>query len=361
MSDQTDQELLEWLSKDDEVRLSREIAPTLPGLEALPPSERQSILNWLGMTERADQTATEVEKALIDRLENNALHPGVIAWLLQARTILQSDALSACDKLGKLMANKPAENTLGALQVVGEAVMVGYKNLPIGLRLALPATALAAPFVGGAGAGIAAFGGAIGVPVLLVLFLGVSGITSVIASLLDTNDEGRIFVQSVLALIATDAAIMRLRQEARAVIAKEVVSPKRRPMPKDREAILTKLLALSPLDFERHVMGLFAEAGMTAWVTPGGSDAGIDGVAKDGERVILVQCKRYAPEHPVGRPAIQQFKGVIEENGADFGVFVTTSGYTAQARESAAKSDRVQLVDLEQLAFWHTSGLSLKL
>lgn len=35
--------------------------------------------------------------------------------------------------------------------------------------------------------------------------------------------------------------------------------------------------------------------------------------------VILVQCKRYAPEHPVGHHAIRQFKGVIEENGADLG------------------------------------------
>ena len=56
--------------------------------------------------------------------------------------------------------------------------------------------------------------------------------------------------------------------------------------------------------------------------------------------VILVQCKRNAPEHPVGRPAIQQFKGVIEENGADLGVCVTSSGFTAQARESARKNDR---------------------
>lgn len=98
---------------------------------------------------------------------------------------------------------------------------------------------------------------------------------------------------------------------------------------------------------------------MTAWATPAGGDAGIDGVAKDGERLILVQCKRYAPEHRVGRPAIQQLKGVIEENGADLGVLVTSSGFTTQARESAAKSDRLLLADRERLTRWHADGLSL--
>ncbi len=98
---------------------------------------------------------------------------------------------------------------------------------------------------------------------------------------------------------------------------------------------------------------------MTAWVTPVGSDAGIDGVAKDGQRVILVQCKRYAVDNSVGRPAIQQFKGVIEENAADLGVFVTTSAFTAQARESAAKNDCILLVDGVRLGRWHRDGFSL--
>ena len=44
-------------------------------------------------------------------------------------------------------------------------------NLPLSMKIALPATLAAIPFVGGHAAGIAAFGGALGVPVLLLVFL----------------------------------------------------------------------------------------------------------------------------------------------------------------------------------------------
>ncbi|MGB9408904.1 MAG: restriction endonuclease, partial [Terracidiphilus sp.] len=90
---------------------------------------------------------------------------------------------------------------------------------------------------------------------------------------------------------------MQLKREAREAIVKDITPPCRQSMPADQEAILETLLSMSPRVFEQHVMSLFAEAGMVAWVTPAGSDAGIDGVAKDSQRVMLVQCKRYAPEN----------------------------------------------------------------
>ena len=57
-----------------------------------------------------------------------------------------------------------------------------YRNadLPWAVKLAVPVTLLAVPFAGGHGVGLAAFGGAVGMPALLLIFLGSAGITSII-------------------------------------------------------------------------------------------------------------------------------------------------------------------------------------
>lgn len=341
--------LLDWLATDDVVPPTTP-TPYLPkDLDRLSAADRQAVLDWLGIP-----PPEQASSPLVDPTQQAA-----IAWLLQARTILASERLSTHEKIAKLRVTRPDAPALAVVKRLVAATLNGYGRLPVGLRVALPATLLAAPVLGGSGVGIAAFGGAIGLPALLVFFLGVSGLTSLIAALLDTDDDNALFVQGILALLATDAALIRLKASTRGAVVQDITAPRQHPMPDDPTALRTRWLVLSPLEFEQHVMSLFVEAGLTAWVTPAGSDAGIDGVAKDGGRLILVQCKRYAPENPVGRPAIQQFKGVIEENGADLGVFVTTSGFTAQALESASKSERLMLVGPEQLARWQINGVSL--
>ena len=85
----------------------------------------------------------------------------------------------------------------------------------------------------------------------------------------------------------------------------------------------------------------------------------MDGFARHPEGLIVVQCKRNAPENPVGRPVVQQFKGVVEENGAWRGYIVTTSSFSEEAVESAAMNDRVRLVDLNALIQWHKTGADI--
>jgi hypothetical protein len=77
--------------------------------------------------------------------------------------------------------------------------------------------------------------------------------------------------------------------------------------------------------------------------------------------VIVVQCKRYGVDNAIGRPTIQQFKGVIEEQRAYRGYFVTTSRFTDEATESASKSDCIVLVDGNELIRWHETGSRQKL
>lgn len=350
-------DLLDWVMTDTPVAIQTTEAAHQQMLARMSESDRQAVIDWLdgNATQAFSPDLAPVSAATMD----DQARATTVAWLLSARSVMASDQLSVADKFRKLLDNPPADSTLSTLKAVGGAAFAGYRSLPLALQLSLPATLVAAPFLGGAGVGIAALGGAIRLPALLVFFLGVSGITSVIEALLHTKDGDAVFLQSVLALLATDAALFRLNQATRETIAKDIAQPRKQPMPTPQDALLAKLLSLSPFDFERHVMAFFADAGMTAWVTPAGADAGIDGVAKDGQRAILVQCKRYAPGNPVGRPVIQQFKGVIEENAAALGVFVTTSDFTAQARESAAKNERLVLVDGERLMRWHSDGFDL--
>jgi hypothetical protein len=285
-----------------------------------------------------------------------------VAWLTQAQAVLASERLSLRQKAAKITDAAAGLGNWEAFKAILQAMAAHYQRLPLSLRVALPAAGLAAPFLGGAGAGIAAFGGAVGVPVLLLLFLGAAGVASILEALLGgkskTGNE-TLFAAGILAIIASDIAFSRMNKQIRSRISESVAKPRKQPVSATESILRAELLGMDPVCFERHVMSFFSDAGMTAWVTPASMDAGIDGVAKNGSQLILVQCKRYAPGNLVGRPDIQQFKGVLEENQADIGVFVTTSAFTKHAVESAGKNAKLALVDIDALVAWHVSGFSL--
>ncbi len=133
-------------------------------------------------------------------------------------------------------------------------------------------------------------------------------------------------------------------------------SPVRSEMPQDEREIQDSLLAMDPFVFESHVMSFFTELDPSASVTQRSADGGIDGFARHPEGLIVIQCKRYARDSSVGRPEIQQFWGVIEENEAWRGYFVTTSQFTAGAVKTAELSKKVVLVEMSELVRWHQSG-----
>jgi len=63
----------------------------------------------------------------------------------------------------------------------------------------------------------------------------------------------------------------------------------------------------------------------------------------------------FAEHNSVGRPVIQQFKGVIEENSTYKSYVVTTSGFIKEAIDSATKNDQLKLIDMNELIQWHFS------
>ncbi|MDE8588951.1 restriction endonuclease [Arthrobacter sp. NQ4] len=91
----------------------------------------------------------------------------------------------------------------------------------------------------------------------------------------------------------------------------------------------------------------------------GTGDGGVDGVIDQdalGLDRIYVQAKRYADGNTVGRETIQAFVGALHGVGASRGVFITTSTFTAGARQYAENvPSRIILIDSARLV-----GLMIK-
>ena len=122
--------------------------------------------------------------------------------------------------------------------------------------------------------------------------------------------------------------------------------------------LIEKVKVGSPAFFERVVVELLVAMGYggsrkDAGQTLGKSgDGGIDGVIKEdrlGLDVIYLQAKRW--EGTVGRPEIQKFAGALQGQRAKKGIFLTTSGFSAEATQYASFIDsRIVLIGGETLA-----------
>jgi restriction system protein len=112
--------------------------------------------------------------------------------------------------------------------------------------------------------------------------------------------------------------------------------------------------ALDPAEFEHAVAALCVRDGCTSVEVSGGAgDLGADVVAttRDGARMVL-QCKRYHPEHRVGSQDLQRFGGTcFTVHEASVAIVVTTSGFTEPAVDYAARCG-ILCVDGEGLAGW---------
>jgi restriction system protein len=122
--------------------------------------------------------------------------------------------------------------------------------------------------------------------------------------------------------------------------------------------LLSKLKVSSPTFFEQAVIDLLVAMGYggslaeAASLTRRGSDEGIDGIIKEdklGLDTIYVQAKRW--EGPVGRPTVQAFSGSLDGFRARKGVMLTTSRFSADARDYVAKIEKkIVLIDGEELS-----------
>lgn len=306
-----------------------------------------------GVTERIRVWIIGLFVGAINGMSRPEDRESAVRWLTQSREVLSSDEPLA-GKAKQLNALIDSRATARAVVSSVGTAFTNYRqsNLPLSMKVAVPATLAAMPLVGGQAAGLAAFGGAIGLPVLLLVFLGVAGVTSIIESVA-ISPAARVGVESIVEVIIADERARRASAELKAAMRDHPATAHRKEVPAEESALRAYLLAMDPFDFERHVMSFFEAAGLKTSVTAKSNDLGLDGTALHPDGLLIVQCKRNATANKVGRPVVQQFKGVVEENGAARGYIVTTASFTVEAVESAAMTDKIVLVDMEGLIGWH--------
>jgi restriction system protein len=310
-----------------------------------------------------DTITDGIKKWLIGRFASAIKHATrpedrvlAIQWLSESRDVVASDlrSIEKFKKLNGLISSRAAIKAIA--NSVSEAVSNYRKSdLPWSMKIALPATLAAIPLVGGHAAGVAAFGGAVGVPVLLLVFLGTAGITSIIEAVV-TSPEARPHIAEIIDIIVQDERLRRTSAQMKAAMKEQPMDPTRFAMPMEEVALRKYLLGMDPFHFERHTMSFFDAAGFESWATRKSNDFGVDGFAIHPDGLMIARCKRNSTDNKVGRPTVQQFKGVIEEQNALRGYIVTTSTFTEEAIDSAELSDKLVLVDMDSLLRWHVTA-----
>ncbi|MFQ5730277.1 MAG: restriction endonuclease, partial [Waddliaceae bacterium] len=105
---------------------------------------------------------------------------------------------------------------------------------------------------------------------------------------------------------------------------------------------LEYLLKLTPQEFEEAVAAMYKSLGFMVKQTPISNDRGKDLILKKNAIKYLVECKRYALEKNIGRPALQKFFAAIAEEKAQKGFVVTTSQF-AKTAVDYAKDNNIEL------------------
>jgi restriction system protein len=124
------------------------------------------------------------------------------------------------------------------------------------------------------------------------------------------------------------------------------------------EELLDKISKASPRFFEKLVVDLLLAMGYGGSRSDAGQaigksgDDGLDGIIKEdrlGLDAVYVQAKRW--KSTVGRPEIQSFAGSLEGHRARKGVFITTSQFSADAKEYVNRIEKkIVLIDGDLLA-----------
>jgi hypothetical protein len=109
---------------------------------------------------------------------------------------------------------------------------------------------------------------------------------------------------------------------------------------------------LSGVEFEKLIASLLVRMGFRTELTSTTGDGGIDVIATLDKAIVggkyLFQCKRFGPDSLVGAPTVRDFYGAVTADRAVKGVFITTSDFTAQAREFGERVG-LELINLKGL------------
>ena len=122
------------------------------------------------------------------------------------------------------------------------------------------------------------------------------------------------------------------------------------------EKLLEAISKMSPKKFEVFSRKLLSKMGVefTEKGVQVSCDGGIDGYGYHCDSSdfrttrVVIQCKRYNAGL-VSEPCINEFLGAMSKFNADYGVFLTNSGFTKNAREAAMQGKPITLIDGKEL------------
>jgi len=109
---------------------------------------------------------------------------------------------------------------------------------------------------------------------------------------------------------------------------------------------------IDPYEFEDFVAELWEDQDWDTTVSQASNDLGVDIIATKSSAIdqkLAIQAKRYSKGNKVGRPKVQQYYSLKEQDtSADAAVVVTTSEFTSDAKVWA-HDQNVKLVDGDDL------------
>ena len=118
-----------------------------------------------------------------------------------------------------------------------------------------------------------------------------------------------------------------------------------------------KRFHIDPLRFEDVVVSVYRDFGYDVEATGRTGDGGIDAVLRRGDQTVGVQVKRVRGK--IEAEHIRSFAGALYLQGMLAGVYVTTSGFTRGARETAAMAaSRIPIVLVDAAKFYDQLGLA---
>lgn len=160
--------------------------------------------------------------------------------------------------------------------------------------------------------------------------------------------------------LSTTSAIVTTTQQNEVTDPLELLEQARKEIVKRVEAeVLDRLRNVEPSTFENIIAQLLEKleygslSNGTIKVLGRSGDGGIDGeCAMDrlGLYKAKFQAKRWGDGHSVSSKELRDFIGALTTERVEQGIFVTTSSFTQDARETAIKSGKVKLIDGEELA-----------
>ena len=117
---------------------------------------------------------------------------------------------------------------------------------------------------------------------------------------------------------------------------------------KDVYQVRNFLRSINDREFEYFCANLWSiSKGYKATLTQKSRDGGKDVILRDNEfNIGYIECKHYAENNNVGVGVTQRLMGAMTDDGADFGILMTTGKVTTEAWK---RSDKITIMNMDDI------------